>query len=190
MYSTWTQWMTAESDSQSNSSETQQRKVAESGSQHMAQGLNEEDGWVWLLTHGSGTQRRRWQSLALHKQLRDSANKVAESGSWDRTQPGPQDSVLDRTESGFTTGYIQRREKGSLAKPLGFCQLESWWAYEPHTRGSQSDCISTLIRIKDPDLLSLNFDCHMLLSKGLYLILSVYTVCLSDTIPDFNICWR
>ena len=44
MYSTWTQWMTAESDSQSNSSETQQRKVAESGSQHMAQGLNEEDG--------------------------------------------------------------------------------------------------------------------------------------------------
>ena len=26
--------------------------------------------------------------------------------------------------------------KGSLAEPLGFFQLESWWAYEPHIRGS------------------------------------------------------
>ena len=52
----------------------------------MAQGLNEEGGWVWLLTHGSGNQRRRWLSLALDTWLRDSVKKVAESGSWQTAQ--------------------------------------------------------------------------------------------------------
>ena len=66
------------------------KKVAESGSWHMAQGISEEGGWVWLLTHGSGTQWKRWLSLALDTQLKDSAKKVAESGSWHRTWSGPQ----------------------------------------------------------------------------------------------------
>ena len=44
MYNTKTQRMTAESDSCSHSSETQRKKVAESGSLHIAQRLIEEDG--------------------------------------------------------------------------------------------------------------------------------------------------
>ena len=54
MYSTLNQRMTAESDSQSHNSGTQQKKVAESGSSHTAQGLSEEG--VWLFTHGFGTE--------------------------------------------------------------------------------------------------------------------------------------
>ena len=44
MYSAVTQQMTAESDSCSHSSETPQKKVAEFGSLHIAQGLSKEDG--------------------------------------------------------------------------------------------------------------------------------------------------
>ena len=65
MYSTQAQWMTAESDSQRHSSRTQQKKIAEAGSPHTAQRLS----------------RRRWLSLALHTQLRDSVKKMAEYGS-------------------------------------------------------------------------------------------------------------
>ena len=63
MYRTRTQQMTAESDSRTHSSGTQQKKMAESGSPH---------------THSSETQWRRWLSMALHTptRLRDSAKKV------------------------------------------------------------------------------------------------------------------
>ena len=44
MYSTQNQRIMAEGDSQSYSSGIQQKKVAESGSTHTAQGLSKEDG--------------------------------------------------------------------------------------------------------------------------------------------------
>ena len=90
MYSTQTQWMTVESDSQTHSSGTQQKKMAESGSPHM---------------HGSETQRKKIAvSGSPHIRLRDSAEedgsphthgsetqrkKMAESGSPHRMLPGP-----------------------------------------------------------------------------------------------------
>ena len=59
------------------------------------------------MTHGSGTQRRRWLSLVL------------DTG----CDQDPKDLVLDRTESRFTTGYIQRREKAHLPSRWVFGHL-------------------------------------------------------------------
>ena len=90
MYSIQTQRMTVESDSQIHSSRIQQKK---SLALHTAQGLSRRR-WLSLALHtqGSETQQRRWRSLTLHTttRLRDSAMKMAESGSSHQTLPGPQ----------------------------------------------------------------------------------------------------
>ena len=66
----WRSWLILALDTRLRDSP---KKVAESGSWHMAQGLNEEGGWVWLLTQDATrtpeTQFRTGLSLASQRDI-------------------------------------------------------------------------------------------------------------------------
>ena len=94
MYSTMAQLITAESDSQTHSSGTQQKKMAESGSPHThgsetQQKKIAESGSPH--THDSETQLKKMaESGSKHTDSSETQlKKMAESGSPHRTLPGP-----------------------------------------------------------------------------------------------------